>query len=140
MIKKLLCIALFIGCLPVLSHAQCAPFMGVGNVQFLDNTAKPLTAGVVYFYQAGTSTQQATFTSSTCGTVNTNPLSLGVGGRAQIWLTSSSLYKVVLCAQNDGPACSAGDVLFSVDQVPGGASSGGGGGSGSPFILSLIHI
>lgn len=101
-------------------------------MQFLDNTAKPLQSGVLYVFQAGTSTQQATFTSSSCGTVNTNPITFGVGARASIWLTTSALYKFVLCAQNDGPACSAGDVLFSVDQVPGGSS--GGGGSGSPFV------
>lgn len=106
-------------------------------MQFLDNTAKPLQSGVLYVFQAGTSTQQATFTSSSCGTVNTNPISFGVGGRASIWLSTSALYKFVLCAQNDGPACSAGDVLFSVDQVPGG-SSGGGGGGGSPFIGVFI--
>lgn len=113
--------------------------MGVGNVQFLDNTATPLQSGVLYAYQAGTSIQQATFTSSTCGTVNTNPITFGVGARASIWLTTSLVYKFVLCAQNDGPACSAGDIIFSVDQVPGGSSGGGGGGGGgSPFIGIFI--
>jgi hypothetical protein len=137
MTKKILSLSLLLGCfLPVLSHAQCSPFMGVGNVQFLDNTAKPLQSGVLYVFQAGTSTQQATFTSSSCGTVNTNPITFGVGARASIWLTTSALYKFVLCAQNDGSACSAGDVLFSVDQVPGGSS--GGGSSGSPFVGVFI--
>lgn len=137
MTKKILFFSLFLGCfLPVVSHAQCSPFMGVANVQFLDNTAKPLQSGVLYVFQAGTSTQQATFTSSSCGTENTNPITFGVGARASIWLTTSALYKFVLCAQNDGPACSAGDVLFSVDQVPGGSS--GGGSSGSPFVGVFI--
>lgn len=127
-------IALFFLCsLPAFS--QCSPFMGVGAVQFLDNNAKPLTAGVLYSFQAGTSTQQATFTSSTCGTPNVNPISFSTGGRVQIWLTTTATYKFVLCAHNDGAACSAGDILFSIDQVPGGASSSGG---GSPFVGVFI--
>lgn len=135
--KNKILLAFALVCLPALSHAQCSPFMGVGSVQFLDNTGTPLTSGVLYVYQAGTSTQVATFTSGTCATVNTNPITFGTGARAQIWLTTSSLYKFVLCAQNDGAACSAGDVLYSVDQVPGGASGGGSGG-GSPFIGVFI--
>lgn len=103
----------------VFVHAQTlAPFMALGTAQFFDNNGKPLTAGVLYSFQAGTTTQQATFADST-GTVNPNPIPFGSGARAGIWLTSGLFYKFVLCVQNDGASCAPSDVLFSVDQVPG---------------------
>lgn len=117
-----------------LGHCQVSPFMGIGNVQFIDNNGKPLTAGVLYSYQGGTSTQQATFTDATGSIQNPNPITFSSGARATIWLTNGAFYKFVLCLQNDGPTCAPADVLFSVDQVPGGSSGGGGGGGGSPFI------
>ena len=107
--------------------------MGIGNVQFLDNSGAPLTNGCLYVYQAGTSTQAASFVDSTGTTQNTNPVCFGSGGRASIWVSTGAFFKYVLCLTNDGPACAAGDTLFSVDQVPGGSSAGGGGG-GSPFV------
>src|SRR5579863_173079 len=95
------------------------PFQGLGNAQFFDNNGAPLTGGVLYSYQAGTSTQQATYTDSTGTTLNPNPIPFGSGARVQIWLSSGAFYKFVLCLQNDGPSCAPADVLFSVDQVPG---------------------
>lgn len=134
----LLFFAGFLACfVPFLAYGQSTvvPLEGIGNVQFLDNSAKPLTAGVLYSFQAGTSVQQATFTDSTGTAQNTNPIAFGAGARANIWLVSGQFYKFVLCAQNDGPVCAAGDTLFSVDNVPATTSSGGGGG-GAPFITS----
>lgn len=117
------------------AHAQVAvsPFQGVGFVQFFDNNGKPLTSGVLYSFQAGTSLQQATYTDSTGTTLNPNPIPFGSGARIQIWLLTGAFYKFVLCAQNDGAFCAPGDVLFSVDQVPGG-TNGSGGSSAAPFI------
>lgn len=108
-----------------LVRAQVSPFMGIGNAQFFDNGGAPLTAGVLYSYQAGTSTQQATFTDYTGLIQNPNPIPFGSGGRVSIWLTTASFYKFVLCAQNDGASCAPADVLFSVDQVSGGTSGSG---------------
>lgn len=115
------------------SFAQVSPFQGLGNAQFFDNNGHTLTAGVLYSFQAGTSTQQATYSDSTGTIQNPNPIPFGSGARVGIWLTSGAFYKFVLCAQNDGPACAASDVLFSVDQVPG-SPAGSGGDGGSPFI------
>lgn len=95
------------------------PFMGLGNAQFFDNNGKVLTAGMLYSYQAGTTTQQATYTDSTGLALNPNPIPFGSGARVAIWLTGVNKYKFVLCLQNDGAACAPADVLFSVDQVPG---------------------
>lgn len=101
------------------AHGQVSPFMGLGNAQFLDNNGQPLTTGVLYSFQAGTSTQQATYTDSTGLVLNPNPIPFSSGARVGIWLTSTATYKFVLCAQNDGSVCAPADVLFSVDQVPG---------------------
>lgn len=106
-------------CALVARSQTVSPFMGLGSAQFFDNNGKPLTAGVLYSFQAGTSLQQATYTDATGGSVNVNPLPFGSGARASIWLTSTLKYKFVLCAQNDGAVCAPGDVLFSMDQVPG---------------------
>jgi len=115
------------------SAQSVAPFMGLGNAQWFDNNGKPLTAGVLYSYQAGTSTQQATYTDSTGTVLNPNPIPFGSGARVQIWLTSGAFYKFVLCLQNDGAFCAPADVLFSVDQVPG-SPGGAAGSSSAPFI------
>src|SRR6185437_13742461 len=107
-----LIICLFALVLP--SHAQSvSPFMGLGNVQFEDNNGTPLVNGVLYSYQAGTTTQQATFTDATGTVQNPNPIPFTSGGRAAIWLTTGSTYKFVLCTQNDGAFCASGDILFS---------------------------
>jgi hypothetical protein len=96
-----------------------SPLMGIGSAQFFDNNGKILAAGVLYSYQAGTTTQQATYTDVTGTAMNPNPIPFGSGARVSIWLTSSLFYKFVLCVQNDGATCAPADVLFSVDQVPG---------------------
>jgi hypothetical protein len=123
-------------------HAQTvSPFMGIGDGQFFDNNGNLLLSGVLYSYQAGTSTQQATYTDHTGLIANPNPLPFGSGARVSIWLLSTVNYKFVLCLQNDGSSCAPADVLFSMDFVPGcmGCSSGGGGGGGgSPFIGTFI--
>lgn len=93
--------------------------MGLGNAQFFDNNGAPLTAGVLYSYQAGTTSQLATYTDASGTTVNPNPIPFGSGARVGIWLSTGSFYKFVLCVQNDGPSCAPADVIFSVDQVPG---------------------
>lgn len=129
-------VALFIYSAP--SYAQCAPLGGVGSIQFLDQNAKPLTAGVLYVFTAGTSTQAPNYSDYLCTQLNPNPVPFGSGGRVTIWLATGT-YKLVLCLQNDGPVCAPGDILFSVDQVPAFISSGGGGGGGAPFISNSAN-
>lgn len=112
-----------------------SPIGGLGSIQLLDKNGSPALSGCIYFYQAGTTTQQATYTDSTGTQLNTNPVCLGSGARANIWLTSGAFYKIVACLQNDGPVCAPADVLFSVDQVPG---SSGGSSGGSTFTGTFI--
>lgn len=124
-------------CLGSLAHATCVPIIGLGSVQMFDNNGKVLPNGAINVYQAGTTTQVNTFVDSACTIPNTNPVTMTSGGRATIWLQSGQFYKFVFCLQNDGAFCAAGDVLFSVDNVPG-ASGGGGGGGSSPFTGTFI--
>ena len=78
----------------------------VGGVaaQFLDNNGVPLSGGKLYTYQAGTTTPQATYTTSAGNVARTNPVVLDSAGRVpnggEIWITSQS-YKFVLNDSND---------------------------------------
>ena len=74
-----------------------SPYAGAG-AQFFDNNGNPLAGGLIYTYSAGTTTPIATYTSSSGGTANTNPIVLDSAGRTpeQIWLTEGNSYKFVL--------------------------------------------
>lgn len=60
----------------------------IGNAQMLSNAGIPLSGGKIYTYFAGTSTAAATFTDSTSGTQQANPIILNTLGlpASPIWL------------------------------------------------------
>ena len=71
----------------------------IGNgFQFFTITGIPLSGGMLYTYQAGTSTPLPSYTDSAGTIANTNPIVLGTDGRPpqEIWLTDGSTYKFVL--------------------------------------------
>jgi hypothetical protein len=78
----------------------------VGGVaaQFFTNTGAVLTGGKLYTYQAGTTTPQASYTTSAGNVARTNPVVLNSAGRVpdggEIWITSQA-YKFVLTDAND---------------------------------------
>lgn len=78
--------------------------------QMLDNSGAVLAGGKVYSYSAGTTTPLATYTDSVGGTANANPVILDSAGRANIWLTEDTAYKLVV-------KTSADVTLFTVDQI-----------------------
>ena len=84
---------------------------------FRDSNGNPLAGGLLYTYQAGTSTLQSTYTDATGATPNANPVVLNSRGEASVWLTSAQAFKLVL-------QDSYGVLIWSVDQVASGASSG----------------
>ena len=88
-------------------------FAGAG-AQFFDNNGLPLVGGLLYSYAAGTSTQAATYTSSSGLTSNSNPIVLDSAGRVpnEIWLTPNSTYKFIL-------QTSAAVQIGSWDNIPG---------------------
>ena len=72
----------------------------IGNgFQFLTTTGLPLNGGLLYTYQAGSSTPLATYSDNAGLVANTNPIVLGTDGRpvSEIWLTYGYSYKFVLC-------------------------------------------
>ncbi len=80
-----------------------SPVGGVAG-QFFDNNGIPLSGGKMYTYVAGTTTPQATYTSSSGVTAHPNPIVLDSGGRVpggEIWLTDALQYKFVLRTSTD---------------------------------------
>jgi len=76
---------------------KLSPLAGAGW-QFFDNLGIPLAGGLLYTYAAGTTTPQATYTSSAGTIANANPIVLDAAGRTanEVWLTSQVAYKFVL--------------------------------------------
>jgi hypothetical protein len=81
-----------------------SPYGGVG-AQFLDNSGNVLTGGKIFTYAAGTTTPQATYTTSIGNIPHPNPIILDAAGRVpsggEIWLTSGLIYKFILRDAND---------------------------------------
>lgn len=61
----------------------------------------PLAGGKLFTYAAGTTTKRATYTDSTGGTPNTNPIILDANGQCDVWLTDGQAYKFVLSPSTD---------------------------------------
>ena len=80
-----------------------SPIGGVAG-QFFDNNGNPLSGGKIFTYAAGTTTNQATYTSATGVTAHTNPIILDAAGRVpggEIWLTDGLSYKFVIKTSTD---------------------------------------
>jgi len=88
----------------------------IGNsmTPFLGLDTLPLAGGLLYTYQAGTTTPLATYTGVDGLIPNSNPIVLGVNGISPtpIWLISTNNYKFVL-------ATSANVVLYTYDNING---------------------
>jgi len=70
---------------------------GIGQ-QFFDDNGVPLAGGLIYTYQAGSSTPLVTYTDNGGTIPNANPIVLDASGRTpqQIWLLTGYSYKFVL--------------------------------------------
>jgi len=66
--------------------------------QFFDDNGTPLTGGLLYTYEAGTTTPLTTYTDVNGNVANANPIVLDAAGRVpyQVWLSSSDSYKFIL--------------------------------------------
>jgi len=86
------------------------------GIQFFDNNGNPLSGGMIWQYEAGsTSVEQITFADDLGYTANSNPIVLDSSGRmlTDIWLTDGSAYNLIL-TMSDGTT-----VLTGVDNVIG---------------------
>ena len=79
------------------------------KLQFFDANGAPLASGLLYTYEAGSTTPLATYTDSTGVSANTNPIVLDSRGEANVWLGSAS-YKLALYT-------SAGVLIWTVDNI-----------------------
>ena len=71
----------------------------VGNgQQFFDNNGVPLNGGLIYQYQAGSSTLLTTYTNVNGNVANTNPIVLDSSGRPpnEIWMQTGYSYKFII--------------------------------------------
>lgn len=87
---------------------------GVGW-QFFDNNGNPLVGGLLYTYEAGTTTPLATYTSSSGVTAHTNPIILDAAAKVpsgEIWLNYAKKYKFVV-------KTSTGVLLNTYDNIGG---------------------
>ena len=89
-------------------------FAGIG-AQFFTDDGVPLSGGLIYSYEAGTTTPKTTYTSSLGNTAHPNPIILNSAGRVpggEIWLTVGT-YKFVL-ATSTNVTIATYDNVFSV--------------------------
>jgi hypothetical protein len=80
-----------------------SPFGGVG-AQFFNNDGVLLSGGKIYTYLAGTTTPQATYTTSAGNIAHSNPIILNAAARiptGEMWLTQDVSYKFVLADSTD---------------------------------------
>lgn len=86
------------------------------GAQLLDNNANPLSGGLLYTYEAGTTTPLATYTTSAGNVAHTNPIVLDSAGRVpnsgEIWLTDGDEYKFVV-------KTAAGVTIATYDNITG---------------------
>jgi hypothetical protein len=71
----------------------------VGNgQQFFDNNGNPNAGGLIYTYQAGSSTLLTTYTTVNGTIANTNPIVLDAYGRtpSEIWMQTGYSYKFII--------------------------------------------
>jgi hypothetical protein len=88
-------------------------YIGGAGAQFFDNNGNPLAGGLLYVYQAGSTTPVTTFTSSAGNIQNSNPVVLDSAGRVpeEIWIAEGALYKFVL-------RTSASALIWEKDNIP----------------------
>lgn len=109
-------------CLPASISAKAqvpVALAPVPHIQFLDSSGRPLSAGCVSTFNAGSSTPAATYVDSGGVTQNTNPITLDAGGFADIWLAQQS-YKIQVNAAPSSGVCSSvnlGTLQWTVDNV-----------------------
>ena len=93
--------------------------LGGAGWQFFDNSGVPLAGGLLYSYEAGTTTPAPTYTTIAGNIANTNPIVLDAAGRppSEIWLEGGIQFKLVL-------KTSTGVLLWTMDNIVGLPSAG----------------
>ena len=96
----------------------CVLLSPVGNgQQFFDNNGVPLNGGLIYQYQAGSSTLLTTYTTVNGTVANPNPIVLDSSGRPpnEIWMQTGYSYKFIIQTSN-GSTLQTLDNLYPILQ------------------------
>jgi len=93
----------------------------IGNgFQFFNANGQPLNSGLLYTYQAGSSTPFTTYTDKNGLIANPNPIVLGTDGRPpnQIWLLDGYFYKFILKDSSNNTIGTYDNLYGSIQTVP----------------------
>ena len=101
------------------------------KLQFFDLNGAPLAGGLLYTYEAGSTTPLATYTDSTGLIANTNPIVLDSRGEANVWL-GAAIYKFALYT-------SVGVLIWTVDNINGSTFSSNATGDGTTRAFSVVN-
>jgi len=101
------------------------------KLQFFDANGAPLAGGLLYTYEAGSTTPLATYTDSTGVSANTNPIVLDSRGEANVWLEGAT-YKFALYT-------SVGVLIWTVDNINGGTFAVNAVGDGTTLVFSVVN-
>jgi len=97
-------VAAFAAAMLFVGHAEAAT---TGQISpqpiqhFTDNNGNLCVGCKLFTYAAGTTTKQTTYTDSSLGTPNANPVVMNARGEAPVWLTPGVSYKFVLAPSTD---------------------------------------
>lgn len=99
---------------PCMSQVQLPPAV---KLQYFSNAGVPLAGGCIFTFMSGTTTPLASYTDSTGGTPNPNPVVLGSDGRPpnDIWLLGQA-YRIKLVSPG-GVSCSTGTQIWVEDGI-----------------------
>ena len=101
------------------------------KLQFFDANGAPLVGGLLYTYEAGSTTPLATYTDSTGVSANTNPIVLDSRGEANVWL-GAAIYKFALYT-------SVGVLIWTVDNINGSTFGVDAVGDGTTLAFSVVN-
>ena len=101
------------------------------KLQFFDANGAPLAGGLLYTYEAGSTTPLATYTDFTGVSANTNPIVLDSRGEANVWL-SGAIYKFALYT-------SASVLIWTVDNINGSTFTYNATGDGATLVFSVVN-
>ena len=92
------------------------------NYRSLTLAGAPNASGKLYTYISGTTTNQATYTSSTGGAQNANPVIFDANGMANVWLDASLTY-TLLETDSAGVTIRTQDVISNAAGATGAAGT-----------------
>lgn len=101
------------------------------KLQFFDANGAPLVGGLLYTYEAGSTTPLTSYTDSTGVSANTNPIVLDSRGEANVWL-GADIYKFALYT-------SVGVLIWTVDNINGSTFGVNATGDGTTTVFSVVN-